>query len=164
MISEKFFRLKQLVAGLKAGDHQVDNWKKLEEIAFRACREQDPYAKRNTESHPDILLSNSFGIECKMITRLDKDIHLNSSGPSLDVYYLIAYVNRKKIKDLALVSGCNFYCEEIQEIKKVNTSMQNLSNPNIRYRNRIMWQIKSPFVIWGGGSFVVDDLGCVHTC
>ena len=51
--------------------------------------------------------------------------------------------------------------KEIEEINKVNTSLRPLSNSKVRFRTRIMWQVKSPFVTWGVGNFIVDRQGKV---
>lgn len=108
-----------------------------------------------------MLLSVGIGIEAKSISSPTRGINLNSASPDPNTFYVVAYHRGGKIKNVAIVSGANFYCPEIAEIKKVNTSLQTLSNRYLRYRTRIMWQMKSPFEIWGVGNFVVDKKGAV---
>ena len=92
---------------------------------------------------------------------MTRGINLNSAAPDPNTFYVIVYHYKGKIKNVAIVSGQNFYCPEIADIKQTNTRLRTLSNKNLRYRTRIMWQIRSPFEIWGKGNFVVDKLGVV---
>jgi hypothetical protein len=161
---ETAFSLKKLIFDLRASDQKINHWKDFENLVYQACRIQDPRCKRNFETSPDIVLSNGFGIEAKIINKIDRDINLNSAPPDPNTYYLIGYVPDDVIKDVMAVSGGNFFSPEITEIEQTNTSLRKLQNRYLRYRTRIMWQIKSPFVIWGFGSAVVDKFGQVKTC
>lgn len=163
-MEKRTFNLIQLLTDIRSFNAKIANWKDLEKFTHLAAQIQDPRASRNNESHPDILLSNGFGIECKTTDSYTRDINLNSSAPEQNIFYLVALIKNKKIKDMALVCGANFYCIEIDSIKKINTSLRNLSNTNVRYRTRVMWQIKSPFEIWGRATYVVNKLGKVIPC
>lgn len=156
------FSLKQLLYDILGSDKPIKRWQDLEAVVVECCRHQDPRATHNTETDPDVSLSNGFGIEAKSTTSLMRGINLNSAAPDAKTFYVVAYYQRSRIKNVAIVSGQNFYCPEIAEIKKTNTRLQTLSNKFLRYRTRIMWQMKSPFEIWGTGNFVVDKLGNVH--
>jgi len=156
------FDLAQLLYDVVNSDRRIKRWQDLEQLVVECCKRQDPAAVHNTEVDPDVSLSNGFGIEAKSTTSLTRGINLNSAAPDPRTFYLVAYHSGSKIRNVALVSGQNFYCPEIVEIKKTNTRLQALSNQFLRYRTRIMWQMKSPFEIWGRGNFVVDKLGNVH--
>jgi len=156
------FDLAQLLYDVVNSDRRIRKWQDLEQLVVECCKRQDPTAVHNTEIDPDVSLSNGFGIEAKSTTSLTRGINLNSAAPDPRTFYLVAYHSGGKIRNVALVSGQNFYCPEIAEIKKTNTRLQTLSNQFLRYRTRIMWQMKSPFEIWGKGNFVVDKLGNVH--
>ena len=161
-MNKQGFSLKQLLHELVTSDKNIRKWQDLEQLVVECCRRQDPNAVHNTETDPDVLLSNGFGIEAKSTTSMARGINLNSAAPDPKTFYVVAYYSRGKIKNVAIVSGQNFYCPEIAEIKKTNTRLQTLSNRHLRYRTRIMWQMQSPFEIWGKGNFVVDKHGAVH--
>lgn len=156
------FSLKQLLYDIVGSDATIKKWQDLEKVVVACCKRQDPQAVHNTETDPDVSLSNGFGIEAKSTTSLTRGINLNSAAPDPKTFYVVAYYYRSRIRNVAIVSGQNFYCPEIAEIKKTDTRLQTLSNQFLRYRTRIMWQMKSPFEIWGRGNFVVDKLGNVH--
>ena len=161
---EMAFSLQKLIFDIRADTAKIKHWKDYEQLVYRACYIQDSQCRRNFETSPDVRLSNGFGIEAKIISKIDRDINLNSASPDSKIYYLVAYCPHEKIEDVIAVSGANFFSPEIEEIEKTNTSLRDLSNRYLRYRTRIMWQIKSPFVIWGRGNSVVDSLGQVKTC
>ena len=158
------FSLQKLIFDIKSSDQKIKGWKDFENLIHRVCQIQDPRCQRNYEESPDIKLSNGFGIEAKIVSRIDRDINLNSASPNPKIYYVIAYCPHEDIRHIAAISGANFFSPEIEEIEKTNTSLRDLKNRYLRYRTRIMWQIKSPFAIWGPGNFVVDRLGQVRTC
>ncbi len=161
-MDKRGFSLTQLLRELVSSDRTIKRWQDLEQLVVELCKRQDPKAIRNTEREPDVSLSNGLGIEAKSTSSLTRGIHLNSAAPDPNTFYVIAYYTRERIKNVAIVSGHNFYCPEIADIKQTNTSLQSLSNKNLRYRTRIMWEIKSPFEIWGTGNFIVDKLGIAH--
>ena len=161
MNEKRGFSLTQLLYDILQADVNISRWQDLENLVVRCCRKQDSSCKHNTEKDPDVLLSNGIGIEAKSISSSTRGINLNSAAPDPNTYYVIAYHSRGKIRNVAIVSGQNFYSPEIAELKKTNTSLQSLSNRYLRYRTRIMWQMKSPFEIWGVGNFVVDKKGAV---
>ena len=156
------FDLLKLLHDLADSDRRIKKWQDLEQLVVECCKQQDPGAKHNTETDPDVSLSNGFGIEAKSTASLTRDINLNSAAPDPKTFYAIVYHSGGRIKNVALVNGQNFFCPEIAEIKQTNTRLRPLSNQFLRYRTRIMWQMKSPFEIWGTGNFVVDKLGNVH--
>ena len=156
------FDLRQLLHDMVNADCRIKRWQDLEQLVVECCRRQDPGATHNTETDPDVSLTNGFGVEAKSTTSLTRGINLNSAAPCPKTFYAIAYHSGGKIRNVALISGENFFCPEIVEIKKTNTRLQTLSNQFLKFRTRIMWQIKSPFEIWGRGNFVVDKLGNVH--
>lgn len=156
------FSLTQLLHEIVSSDRTISRWQDLEELVVECCRRQDPKAVHNAETDPDVSLSNGIGIEAKSTASMTREINLNSAAPDPNTFYVIAYHYKKKIRNVAIVSGQNFYCPEIAEIKKTNTRLRHLSNQHLRYRTRIMWQIKSPFETWGKGNFVVDKLGTVN--
>lgn len=157
------FNLSTLLHDLVASDRQIRKWQDVEALVVELCRKQDPRAVHNVETDPDVLLSNGFGIEAKSTTSLTRGINLNSAAPNPKTVYAIVYYQKRKIRNVALVSGQFLYCPEIPEYEKINTSLQTLSNPHVRVRTRVMWQMMSPFEIWGRGNFVVDKTGTVHT-
>lgn len=153
------FNLPQLLHDILRINTPIQKWQDFEQIVVKCCKFQDPRAIHNIETDPDILLSNGLGIEAKSTTSLTREINLNSAAPDPNTYYVVAYHYKTNIKNVAIVSGQNFYCPEIIEIRKTNTRLRILSNKFLRYRTRIMWQVKSPFEIWGRGNFIVDQLG-----
>lgn len=153
------FSLAQLLYDLVGSDKRITRWQDFEQLVVACCKKQDPRAVRNVESDPDVLLTNGMGIEAKSITSPTRGINLNSAAPDPNTFYVVAYYYSGRIRNVAIVSGQNFYCPEIAEIKKTDTRLQALSNQFLRYRTRIMWQMKSPFEIWGRGNFIVDKLG-----
>jgi hypothetical protein len=161
---ETAFSLQKLLFDIKSHKEKLPHWKDFEELVGKSCKIQDPSCRRNYESSPDVTLSNGFGIEAKIISKIDRDINLNSASPDPKIYYIIAFCPDGELKDIAAISGANFFSPEIKIIEQTNTSLRDLQNKYLRYRTRIMWQIKSPFIIWGRGNFVVDALGKVKTC
>ena len=157
----KSFSLSKLMHDLLSSDRKVKNWKDFEDLVIKLCKEQDPNAVHNADCDPDVRLSNGFGIEAKSTASRDRDLNLNSASPDAQTYYVVGYYRGGKIKNVAIVSGANYYCKEIEDINKVNTSLRPLSNSKVRFRTRIMWQVKSPFVTWGVGNFIVDRQGKV---
>jgi hypothetical protein len=155
------FNLTQLLHELVTSDRPIRRWQDLEQLVVEKCKRQDPRAIHNTDRDPDVLLSNGVGVEAKSTSSLTRGIHLNSAAPDPGTFYVIAHYTGGRIRNVAIVSGHNFYCPEIADIKKTNTSLRQLSNKNLRYRTRIMWEIRSPFEIWGTGNFIVDKLGVV---
>lgn len=155
------FDLRQLLYDIINDGCSIRRWQDVEQLVVRCCRRQDSSAIHNTETDPDVLLGNGWGIEAKSTTSLTRGINLNSAAPDPNTFYVMVYYYSGKVKNVAIVSGNNFYCPEIAEIRKTNTRLQTLSNRNLRYRTRIMWQVRSPFEIWGKGNFVVDKLGDV---
>ena len=161
MNEKRGFSLTQLLYDILQEDVNISRWQDLENLVLRCCRKQDSACRHNTEKDPDVLLSNGIGIEAKSTSSSVRGINLNSAPPDPNTYYVVAYHRGGKIKNVAIVCGTNFYCPEIAELKKTNTSLQDLSNKYLRYRTRIMYQMKSPFEIWGTGNFVVDKNGAV---
>jgi flagellar hook protein FlgE len=155
------FDLAQLLYDILGSDKRIGKWQDVEQVVVQACKKQDPKAIRNTETDPDVSLSNGLGIEAKSTTSLSRGINLNSAAPDPNTFYVVVYHYLGKISNVAIVSGQNFYCPEIIEIKKTNTRLRTLSNKFLRYRTRIMWQMRSPFEIWDKGNFIVDKLGNV---
>lgn len=153
------FSFQKLVHDIKTGNVQIPHWKDFELLIYRLARVQDTKCRRNTESSPDVQLSNGFGLEAKMISSTTRDINLNSTAPDPKTFYVVAYCPHKVIRDIAIVSGANFFSPEIEQIELTNTSLRDLKNKYLRYRTRIMWQLKSPFLIWGRGNYVVDEFG-----
>jgi hypothetical protein len=151
----------QLLHSLASSDREVRRWQDVEALVVDCCRQQDPKCVHNKETDPDVKLSNGWGVEVKSTTSLTRGINLNSAAPDSHIFYAFVYYRFGKIKNVGIVSGANFFCQEVEEIKKVNTSLRKLSNPHVKYRTRIMWQVKSPFEIWGVGNFVVDNKGAV---
>ncbi|MEE8113314.1 MAG: hypothetical protein V3T23_03060 [Nitrososphaerales archaeon] len=156
------FDLAQLLYDIVNADCRIKRWQDLEQLVVNYCKRQDSGAVHNTDTDPDVSLSNGFGIEAKSTTSLTRGINLNSAAPDPRTFYAVAHHSGGKIRNVALVSGQNFLCPEIEEIKKTDTRLRVLSNQFLRYRTRIMWQMQSPFEIWGKGNFVVDKLGNVH--
>lgn len=156
------FSLSQLLHDLVTIEKKITKWQDVEQFVVDCCRIQDPKAIHNIEREPDVLLSNSFGIEAKGTKSTTRSIHLNSAAPDPKTFYAIIHHANQKVKNVALVSGQILFCKEIEEINKINTSNRPLSNPYVTYRTRVMWEITSPFQIWGIGNFVVDKEGKVH--
>lgn len=153
------FSLTQLLHELINSDQHIARWQDLEQLVVTCCMKQDPKAKHNIDTDPDVMLSNGIGIEAKSTTSMKRSINLNSAAPDPNTFYVVAYHNKEKIKNVAIVSGQNFYCPEIRVIKQTNTGLRPLSNKNLQYRTRIMWQMRSPFMIWQVGNFIVDSCG-----
>jgi len=160
-MDKRGFSLTQLLHELVSSNQRIKRWQDLEQLVIECCRQQDPKAKHNTEVDPDVLLSNGIGIEAKSTTSLTRGINLNSAAPDPNTFYVIAYYQREKIKNIAIISGKFLYCHEIAEYKKIDTRLKTLSNPYLKVRTRVMWQVTSPFAIWGKGNFIVDKLGVV---
>lgn len=156
---EETFSLQKLVHDITKNDIRLTHWKDFELLLFRAARLQDVRCRRNADSSPDVELTNGYGLEAKLIGSLTRDINLNSASPDPKTYYVVGYCPNKVIKDIAIVSGANFFSPEIEEIETTNTSLRDLDNKYLRYRTRIMWQLKSPFVIWGRGYYAVNEFG-----
>jgi len=161
---DKGFNLTTLLHDILAAKKPIRKWQDFEELVATCCQKQDPACVRNKDIDPDITLSNGYGIEAKSVNSATRPgINLNSAAPDPNTYYVIGYY-RGTVQNIAIVSGANFSCSEIDDIKKINTSLRDLSNPYVKYRTRVMWQMKSPFVIWGRKNFVVDNLGKVTLC
>lgn len=156
---EETFSLQKLVHDIRASEIKITHWKDLEALIYKLAKVQDTKCRRNTESSPDVQLSNGFGLEAKLIGSTTRDINLNSTAPDPKTFYVVAFCPKQTIKDIAIVSGANFFSPEIEEIESTNTSLRDLNNKYLRYRTRIMWQLKSPFIIWGRGHYVVDEFG-----
>lgn len=156
---EETFSLQKLVHDIRASQIQIQSWKDFEALLYKLAKVQDTKCYRNVESSPDVQLSNGFGLEAKLIGSTTRDINLNSAAPDPNTFYVIAYCPRRVIRDIAIVSGANYFSPEIEEIETTNTSLRDLNNKLLRYRTRIMWQLKSPFVTWGMGHYVVDEFG-----
>ncbi len=159
-MDNRAFSLTKLLHDILQSDVVIKRWQDFEQLVVRSCKAQDPSCIHNHDTDPDVLLSNGLGIEAKSTSSLVRGINLNSASPNPNTFYVIAH-HKGQIKHVAIVSGASFHCPEINEIQKVNTSLQKLSNPYIRYRTRIMWQMKSPFEIWGVDNFIVDQRGKV---
>lgn len=156
---EETFSLQKLVCDIRASGVKIKHWKDFETLLFQLARIQDPRCRRNLESSPDVQLANGYGLEAKLIGSTTRDINLNSAAPDPMTFYVIGYCPKQDIKDIAIVSGANFFSPEIEEIERTNTSLRDLNNQFLRYRTRIMWQLKSPFIVWGRGYYVVDQFG-----
>ncbi len=156
------FSLTQLLHEMVSSKKIIKRWQDLEQLVVECCRKQDPRARHNVDTDPDVSLTNGIGIEAKSTASMTRAIHLNSAAPDPNTFYVVAYHQQGQIKNVAIISGQNFYCPEIVEIKKTNTSLRELSNKNLKYRTRIMWQMRSPFEIWGKGNFIVDKHGAVN--
>lgn len=160
-MDKRGFSLTQLLHELVDSNQRIKRWQDLEQLVVECCRRQDPEAVHNVETEPDVALSNGIGVEAKSTTSLTRGINLNSAAPDPNTFYVVVYHQRGKIKNVAIVSGKFFYCHEIAEYKKIDTSLQPLSNKYLRVRTRVMWQMRSPFEIWGRGNFIVNHLGVV---
>lgn len=160
LVESKTFSLTKLLHDVLASDTKITAWQDFESLVVRCCKQQDPRCVRNKDTDPDVTLTNGYGIEAKSVSNPTRGINLNSAAPDPKTFYVIGHCNGS-VKHVAIVSGSNFYCPEIENLKKVNTSLQNLSNRKLRFRTRIMWQIASPFETWGMGSFIVDKFGKV---
>ncbi len=161
---DKGFSLTTLLHDILAAKKPIRKWQDFEELVATCCQKQDPACIRNKDTDPDITLSNGYGVEAKSVnSSTRRGINLNSAAPDANTYYVVGYY-RGTVQNIAIVSGANFYCSEVDEIKKINTSLRDVSNPYVKYRTRVMWQMTSPFVIWGRKNFVVDNLGKVTLC
>ena len=153
------FSFQKLLFDIKASNTKVKHWKDFESLLHQLAKIQDIKCRRNVEESPDVSLSNGFGLEAKVVASVTRDINLNSAAPDPKTFYVIAYCPDEVIKDIAIVNGANYYSREISDIQRINTSLKDLSNKMLRYRTRIMWQLKSPFVTWGRGYYLVDEFG-----
>lgn len=153
--SPKSFNLIKLVQDILASGTKIRKWQDFEELVARCCKIQDPNCIRNKDADPDILLSNGVGIEAKSTNSTRRSINLNSAAPNPNTFYVIAYCDQY-VKNIAVVNGANYYCDEVEKLKDFNTSLRAVSNENVKFRTRIMWHVKNPFKRWGLKSFVVD--------
>jgi len=145
----------------RAGEPVV--WKDFEELVAELCQEQDPEAIYQSCKYPDIILKDGFGVEAKMISgNINKTINLNSSMPG-ETCYICAYHNGEKIEHVAAIHGRNFYTPEIEQILALNKTATKTSNPLIKYRIRLMFEIESPFKVFGTGFFIIDRAGGLIT-
>ena len=164
LTTNKAFSLTKLLHDILNAGVRIRRWQDFENLVVKACAEQDPDCVHNRDVDPDVTLTCGYGIEAKSIASTTRGINLNSAAPDANTYYVIGYCRSQKVTYVAIVSGANFYCEEIENLKKTNTSLRKLSNDKVRYRTRIMWQIISPFETWGVDNFIVDKLGKVTRC
>ncbi len=153
------FSFEKLIFDLKTSKTIIQHWKDFESLLYKLAKIQDGRCRRNVEESPDVTLSNGFGLEAKVVASTTRDINLNSAAPDPKTYYVVGYCPSTVVKDVAIVNGANYYCREITDIQKINTSLKDLSNKMLRYRTRIMWQLKSPFVTWGRGYYLIDEFG-----
>lgn len=160
-MDKRGFSLTQLLHEVASSKQSIKRWQDLEQLVVDCCKQQDPNAKHNTETDPDVSLSNGVGIEAKSTASLTRGINLNSAAPNPNTFYVIVYHRWGRIKNVAIVSGQLLQDPEIAKYKKIDTRLQSLSNKYLRVRTRIMWEMMSPFEIWGRGNFVVDQLGVV---
>lgn len=156
---EETFSLQKLAHDIKSGNAKITHWKDFEKLLLVHARTQDPRCRRNMESSPDVMLTNGYGLEAKLIASLNRDINLNSASPDPNTFYVIGYCPKDTIQDLAIISGANYFTPEIEEIELTNTSLRDMDNQLVRYRTRIMWQLQSPFITWGRGFYMVDQFG-----
>lgn len=151
----KVFNLVKLVNDILASGVKIRKWQDFEELVAKCCKIQDPGCVRNKDADPDILLSNGIGIEAKSTNSTRRSINLNSAAPNPNTFYVIAYCDQY-IKNVAVVNGANYYCNEIEKLKDFNTSLRAVSNENVKFRTRIMWHVRNPFKRWGIKNFIVD--------
>jgi hypothetical protein len=163
-VDSKAFSLTKLLHDILGSDVKIKRWQDFENLVVSSCKLQDPKCIRNKDVDPDVTLTNGYGIEAKSISSTTRGINLNSAAPDSQTFYVVGHCSSNKVKHVAIVSGANFYCSEIDDLKKTNTSLRKLSNAKVHYRTRIMWQIVSPFETWGVGNFIVDKLGKVTHC
>ena len=161
MNDKRGFSLTQLLHDIATSDVTIKRWQDLENLVVACCKKQDPDCVHNRETDPDVSLSNGIGIEAKSTSSLTRGLNLNSAAPDPNTYYVIVYHKKWKIKNVAIVSGLLFQDPEIVKYKKIDTRLRSLSNRYLRVRTRVMWEMMSPFEIWGVGNFVVDKFGAV---
>lgn len=164
LTDHKAFSLTKLLHDILSADVKIKRWQDFEDLVVASCKLQDPKCIHNRDVDPDVTLSCNFGIEAKSIKSPTRGINLNSAAPDANTFYVVGYYAQQRVKNVAIVSGGNYHCAEIQEYKKMDTSLRTLSNPNIRVRTRVMWQVKTPFEIWGVDNFIVDKFGKVTHC
>ena len=164
LTQNKAFSLTKLLHDILNADVKIKRWQDFEDLVAKCCKMQDPSCVRNIDCDPDVTLTCGFGIEAKSTKSATRGINLNSAAPDQNVYYVVGYYRNERVKKVAIVSGANYHCSEIEEYKKRDTSLRGLSNPNIRVRTRVMWQVKTPFEIWGNENIIVDKLGRVTRC
>ena len=155
----KAFNLRKLLQDILNADKAINSWQDFEKLVLESCRKQDPKCIFNKDKDPDILLSNGYGIEAKSIKSKKRGVNLNSSAPNSKTYYVVGYCSNKKVKNIAIICGINYLSLEIKNLQKTNTKLQSLSNPYLKYRTRIMWQIENPFLVWGNTNFIVNHCG-----
>ncbi|MHA2063509.1 MAG: hypothetical protein ACXABY_03915 [Candidatus Thorarchaeota archaeon] len=161
-MDKRGFSLTQLLHELVTSNQRIKRWQDFERLVVECCKRQDPKAVHNIEAEPDVSLSVGIGIEAKSTTSMTRGINLNSAAPDPDTFYVIGYYRRSQIKNVAIVSGLLLQDPEIARYKKIDTRLRSLSNKYLRVRTRVMWEMMSPFEIWGKGNFVVDKLGVVN--
>jgi hypothetical protein len=144
----------------------VSGWESAEKCVASAIRHEGfDTVICNKGLHPDFILDD-IGLEVKS-TKADynKRINLNASAPTLDeIYYLIVHLgykndeaHKEEISDLAIVHNANYYDPVIQEMAKSTYLLG--TNPNLRIRQRIVYEIENPFKIWGRGFYLIDVEG-----
>jgi hypothetical protein len=161
MNDKRGFSLTQLLHDVSSSDVTMKRWQDLENLVVKYCKKQDPNCIHNRETDPDVSLSNGIGIEVKTTTSLTRGLNLNSAAPDPNTYYIVVYHQKWKIKNIAIISGLLLQDPEIAEYKKIDTRLRSLSNRYLRVRTRVMWEMRSPFEIWGTGNFVVNKKGGV---
>lgn len=142
--------------------HKISDWQLFERATYFVVKLQDPKAVRIINGAPDIRLSDGIGLETKTTSSKGRKINFNSSAPNKNYYYIIARLVSGVIKDLAIVAGENYYTPEIDEMLSVYRGLNKTKNSRVFYRTRIMWNLQSPFDLWGSGFFVVNNKGEKH--
>ena len=110
------FDLLKLLHDLVSSDCKIRRWQDLEQLVVECCRKQDPKARHNTETDPDVSLTNGFGIEAKSTTSLTRSINLNSAAPDPKTFYAVVYHAGQRIKNVALVSVNSYTVLKLQTL------------------------------------------------
>jgi hypothetical protein len=154
------FSFYTLLTRIKECGECPTTWEECEDLIDALSKEQDPNLVRQKGKHPDIILSNATGIEVKMLRgRPNKGINLNSSCPLDNVYYVCMNCIDNRIQHAAIVHGRNFFTPEMDEICTLQQATRSAQNPSVKFRARLMWEIESPFKVYGEGFFIVDHAG-----
>jgi hypothetical protein len=153
------FSFYELLLRIKTCKIAPSSWASFENLIEQLSREQDPYLTRQRNKYPDIILSDGTGIEAKMLTdRPNKSINLNSTYPG-ETYYICAFCTDRGIQQAAIIHGRNYSTPEKDKILKLQQTTQFAQNPSVKFRGRLMWEVESPFKVYGEGFYLVDHAG-----
>lgn len=154
------FSFYELLRLINTRRDEVGSWSMFEDYLESLCRIQDPNLIRQHGKHPDLVLSCGGQIEAKTITSKNKSINLNSAPPD-NTYYVCVYIENQVIEAAAIIHGHNYLTPEMTMIKTLHRGTAHAENPSLKYRVRLMWEIESPFKIYGHDFFLVDRAGGV---